>query len=160
MTFTIRNATENDIGDILTMIKEHADYVDSLHEVTTDKATLRKSLFCENPHARALMMEKDGKTIGITIFFYSFSTWLGKYGIYVEDIYIRDAYRGKGYGKKMFQYIAKLACNEDCRRIEWSALKSNDPAIKFYKKNLSAVSKDQWTMFKLEGDAISELAAL
>jgi GNAT superfamily N-acetyltransferase len=153
----IVKAEQKDIGDILAMIKELAEFENLLDQVVATEALLQRTLFCAHPHAKALLIEADGKRIGFAIFFYNFSTFLGQYGLYIEDLYIREAYRGKGYATEVLRYLSRLAIEENCGRIEWWVLDWNESAINFYKK-IGAVPMDEWTVFRLRDDAIKRLA--
>jgi len=151
-----RDAEKHDVSEILKMIKELADYENLLHEVVANEEVLLRSLFETNPRVKALIAHENNKAIGFTIFFYNFSTFLGKYGIYIEDLYIRQAYRNQGYGKKILEYLCKLAEQENCGRVEWWVLDWNESAINFYKK-LGAKPMDKWTVFRLETDEIKKI---
>ncbi len=155
--FEIRPASEHDVPIILQLIKELADYEKLLHEVVATERVLRESLFCEHAHAEVMLAYYDNKPIGFVLFFHNFSTFLGQSGIYIEDLYIRPEMRGRGFGKKLLAYLAKLAKERNYGRIEWSVLDWNKHAIKFYKK-IGAKPMDEWTMFRLEDEAIDKLA--
>lgn len=152
--FTIRTATENDLSLILQFIKQLAEYEKLLHEVIATEEILRKSLF-EQKMAEVVIGEEDGKPVGFALFFHNFSTFLGKPGIYLEDLYVKPEYRGKGYGKKLLSHLAKLALERDCGRLDWSCLDWNEPSIKFY-KSLGALPMEDWTVFRLTGESLTK----
>lgn len=151
-TLTFRNANENDIPLILTMIRELAAYENLLHEVKADEDTLRYNLF-ERRMAEVIFPVLDGKEIGFALFFHNFSTFLGKPGIYIEDLYIRKEYRHRGYGKAMIELIKEIARERECGRVEWWCLDSNTPSIRFY-KNIGAEAMTDWTVYRLSGDSM------
>ena len=155
--FMIRPATENDAGTILSLIKELADYERLTHEVVATENDIRKSLFGEHPLAEALIGEYDKIPTSFALFFYNFSTFVGKPGIYLEDLYVKPEYRGKGFGRKMLAHIARLAIKRDCGRFEWSVLDWNTPAIRTYDK-LNAKPMQDWILYRLTGEALVELA--
>ena len=152
----IREAKEKDIGVILNLIKEIAEYENMSDEVIATEETLRESIF-KNNRANALILEVDNKEIGYCIYFYNFSTFIGRSGLYIEDIFIRKEYRGNGFGSQIFKFLAKKAKDEGLKRMEWSCLDWNEPSIKFY-KSLGAVPMDEWTVYRLTEDKINELA--
>lgn len=152
--FAIRTATENDLSLILQFIKQLAEYEKFLHEVIATEEILRKSLF-EQKMAEVVIGEEDGKPVGFALFFHNFSTFLGKPGIYLEDLYVKPEYRGKGYGKKLLSHLAKLALERDCGRLDWSCLDWNEPSIKFY-KSLGALPMEDWTVFRLTGENLTK----
>lgn len=152
--FIIRTATENDLSLILQFIKQLAEYEKLLHEVIATEEILRKSLF-EQKMAEVVIGEEDGKPVGFALFFHNFSTFLGKPGIYLEDLYVKPEYRGKGYGKKLLSHLAKLALERDCGRLDWSCLDWNEPSIKFY-KSLGALPMEDWTVFRLTGENLTK----
>lgn len=151
-TLTFRNANENDIPLILTMIRELAAYENLLHEVKADEDTLRYNLF-ERRMAEVIFPVLDGKEIGFALFFHNFSTFLGKPGIYIEDLYIREEYRHRGYGKAMIELIKEIARERECGRVEWWCLDSNTPSIRFY-KNIGAEAMTDWTVYRLSEDSM------
>ncbi|HUU28838.1 MAG TPA: GNAT family N-acetyltransferase [archaeon] len=153
----IRQATENDVPLILSFIRELAGYERLSHEVIATEETLRRNLFSERCYAEVIIGSFDSKPAGFALFFHNFSTFLGRPGIYLEDIYVKPEYRQKGIGKALLSFLAGLAQERDCGRLEWSVLDWNEPAIKFY-KNLGAVPMDEWTVFRLTGEALDKLA--
>ncbi|NND82884.1 MAG: GNAT family N-acetyltransferase [Gammaproteobacteria bacterium] len=153
----IRPAQIDDAGLIVHFVTELAIYEKAEHEVQANEQHFIDTLFCEQPRAHALICELDGQAIGFAVYFYSYSTWLGKYGIYLEDLYVSPEYRGAGGGKALLRELARIAMAEDCGRIEWSVLDWNEPAIQFY-KSLGALPKEGWTIYRMEGPSIGELA--
>jgi GNAT superfamily N-acetyltransferase len=144
---TIRNASEDDIPFIYNMIKELAEYEKLADKVKADESILRENIF-NKKYAEVIISEYKNEPAGFALFFHNFSTFEGKPGIYLEDIYVRPHLRGKGTGKLMFDYIINLAKQRDCARVEWSVLDWNEPAINFYKKS-GAVPMDEWTVFRI-----------
>ena len=144
---TFRKASEEDVALILTFIKELAEYEGLLDEVKADEDTLRYNLF-ERKMAEVLFSTVDGKEIGFVLFFHNFSTFLGKPGIYIEDLYIRKEYRENGYGKATIDVIYKLAQERGCGRVEWWCLDSNTPSIEFYRR-IGAEAMIDWTVHRL-----------
>ena len=155
--FQIKLAEPDDTSLILSFIKELAVYENLSHEVVADEVTLRQSLFGERRVAEVIIGLFEDKPVGFALYFHNFSTFLGKPGIYIEDIYIKPEMRGRGIGSIMFSYLAKLARERNCGRLEWWVLDWNQPAIDFYKK-LGAVSMDEWTVNRLTGEALERLA--
>ncbi len=155
--FIIRPATESDVGTIFSLIKELADYERLAHEVLATEEDIRKSLFGERPFAEALIGEYQKEPISFALFFYNFSTFIGKPGIYLEDLYIRPQYRSKGFGRRMLGYLARLAVKRGCGRFEWAVLDWNTPAIRAYER-LNAKPMKDWILYRLTGKALAELA--
>lgn len=153
----ISPATSEDSATILRLIKALAEYEKLSHEVVADEKTLSSWLFCTAPKAHALIVELDGKVIGFALYFYNFSTFLGRPGIYIEDVFIEPEYRGKGAGKAVFQYLAAKAVAEGCGRLEWWVLNWNEPALNFY-HSIGAKPMDEWTVQRIDGDALIKLA--
>jgi GNAT superfamily N-acetyltransferase len=154
--FKIRFADANDTGLILDFIKKLADYEKKLSEVVATKDDITESFF-EHKIAEAIISEYDGKPVGFAVFFYNFSTFMGRPGIYIEDMYVNPEFRSKGIGTLMFTFIAKLAVKRKCSRLEWAVLHWNKPSINFYKK-IGAVAKDEWEIYKMDGIALERLA--
>lgn len=154
--FKLRFAKEEDIGLILKFIKELADYEKLLSEVVATEEILYDSLFIRKA-AEVIIAEYDNKPIGFALFFHNFSTFLGKPGIYLEDLYIRPDMRGKGFGKTMLAYLAKLAKDRNCGRFEWWCIDWNEPSINFY-KSIGAIPMDEWTVFRVDNEALIKLA--
>ena len=157
LNFAIRTATENDAATILALINDLAEYEKLSHEVEASEADIRKSLFGDRPVAEALIGELDGVPISFALFFHNFSTFLGKPGIYLEDLYVKPDYRGNGFGRRMLAHIARLATERDCGRFEWSVLDWNEPAIRTYDR-LNARPMKEWILYRLTGDALNKLA--
>jgi GNAT superfamily N-acetyltransferase len=155
--FQIRHASIEDCPQILAFIKELAEYEKLSHEVVATVETLEQSLFGDPAYARVLMGEYQGQAVGYALFFHNFSTFTGRPGIYLEDIYVQPAYRGKGFGKKLLSYIAHRARELDCTRVEWSVLDWNEPSIQFY-RSIGAAPMDGWTVQRLDGDALAHFA--
>ena len=153
--FKIRIADENDTGTILNFIKELAEYEKMSDEVNATEEHLTKNLF-EKKYAEVIIAELDSFPVGFALFFHNFSTFLGKPGIYLEDLYVKEEYRGRGFGKKLLAHLAKLTVERDCGRLEWSVLDWNKPAIDFY-LSLGAVPMDDWTAFRLTGDKLRNM---
>lgn len=154
--FSIRFAKREDTELILKFIKELADYEKLLHEVTADKETLENSLF-DKEMAEVIIGEYDGKAVGFALFFHNFSTFLGKAGIYLEDLYVRPEFRGRGFGKKLLSFLAELTVKRDCGRLEWWVLDWNKDSIDFY-ESLGAKAMDEWTVYRLTGSPLKNLA--
>ena len=154
---TIRFASIEDIPVILSLIKGIAEYEKLSHEVIATEEILRNSLFGDRKVAEVLIADYRMEPAGFALFFHNFSTFVGKPGIYLEDLFVQPALRGKGIGKLLLTYLGKIALERDCGRIEWSVLDWNEPAIKFYKK-LGAVPMDGWTVFRVTEEKITYLA--
>lgn len=153
--FKFRKATIKDVSLILSFIKEIAEYEKMSDEVIATEETLKKSIF-EDRRAEVLIAEVNGEEIGYVLYCFNFSTFVGRGGLYLEDIYFRAEYRGRGYGKEAFNVLANIAIERDCGRMEWVCLKWNKPSIKFY-KSLGAISMDEWSTYRLTRDKIEEL---
>ena len=156
--FSIRRARPDDAPIILELIKGLAEYEKLAHEVVATEDRLRETLFGDHPFAEVIIGEEDGTPAGFALFFHNYSTFLGKPGIYLEDLFVKPKYRGKGYGKALLIHLAKLAVERNCGRLEWSVLDWNEPAIGFY-KSIGAVPLDEWTVFRLTGNALNELGS-
>ena len=154
---SIREAQPEDAPLVLQFIHELAEYEKLRHEVVADEATLHASLFCAQPKVFALIAEVNGEAAGFALFFYNYSTFLGKHGIYLEDLYILPAFRGAGLGKRLLAYLADKAVKENCGRLEWWVLNWNQPAIDFYGR-IGADPMDEWTVQRVTGDALVKLA--
>ena len=153
----IRQAEEQDTALILSFIRELAEYEKLSHEVVATEETLRKNLFSERKVAEMFFGEWNGVAVGFMLFFHNFSTFLGRPGIYLEDLYVKPEMRGKGVGKVMLSYLAQIAVERGCGRLEWSVLDWNEPAIGFY-RSIGAVAMDEWTVNRLTGDALTSFA--
>ena len=156
-TIAIRKGSTEDIGQIYQFIRERAIYEKALDEVATDESQLRTALFGDAPRAFPLICEIDGEAVGFAIYFYNFSTWLGQYGIFLEDLYVSPQYRGHGAGKALLQFLARKAVAEGCGRFEWNVLDWNEPSIKFYEA-CGAVPLSEWVGYRLHGDALKAFA--
>lgn len=158
MHLTIRDAGIGDGVIVFRFIRDLAVYEKLAHEVVATAEMIEDALTCANARAHAVIAELDGKPVGMALYFYNFSTFLGRHGIYIEDVYVDPAQRGGGIGKKLLQHLAAKAVAEGCGRVEWWVLDWNAPAIGFYER-LGAKRMDEWTVYRLEGDALSKLAA-
>jgi len=155
--FTIRPATAADVPIILELIRALATYERAPNEVTATADGLNEVLFGEKPAAEVLLAFENETAVGFAVFFHNFSTWLGRPGLYLEDLFVRPEDRGKGYGRALLIRLAKIARDRGCGRMEWAVLDWNEPAIEFYRK-LGAKSMDEWTVFRLKRDGIAKLA--
>ena len=156
MALTFRFAQETDTLLILQFIRELADYEHLLDQVVADEATLRDQLF-EKRRAEVLFALEDGAEVGFALFFQNFSTFLGRAGLYLEDLYVRPEHRGKGYGKAFFRRLAAIAAEQDCGRLEWWCLDWNRPSIDFY-LSLGAEPMSAWTVYRISGSTLTRLA--
>ena len=154
--FKIRFAEEKDTKLILEFIKELADYEKLLNEVVATEEVLYNSLFVQK-RAEVIIGEYEGKPVGFALFFHNFSTFIGKPGIYLEDLYIKSEMRGKGFGKIMLSFLGKLAVERNCGRLEWWCIDWNEPSIKFYKE-MGAKPMDEWTVYRVDDLALHDLA--
>ncbi len=154
----IREATEEDVPLILSFIRELAEYEKLSHEVVATEDGLRDSLFGERRYAEVLIAAHEGAPAGFALFFHNFSTFLGKPGIYLEDLYVKPEFRGAGIGRKLLVHLARLAKSRGCGRLEWWVLDWNGPSIGFYEK-LGAVPMDDWTVYRVSGAALEDLAS-
>jgi len=155
--FTIRPAVEADVPVILDLIRGLAEYERAADKVVCDEARLRESLFGEKPEAEVLLGWVGSTAAGFAVFFHNYSTWWGRKGIYLEDLFVRPEMRGKGIGKALLQAVARIARDRECARVEWSVLDWNQPAIDFY-RSLGAGPKDGWTIYRLDRPEIEKLA--
>jgi GNAT superfamily N-acetyltransferase len=155
--FAIRPATLADIPIILELIRALATYERAPNDVTATEKGLAEVLFGENPAAEVLLAFENETAVGFAVFFHNFSTWLGRPGLYLEDLFVRPEDRGKGYGRALLIHLAKIARDRGCGRLEWAVLDWNEPAIEFYRK-LGAKPMDEWTVFRLTRDGIAKLA--
>jgi len=157
-TISIRAATATDVRDILQLVTELADYEKLTHEVTGTPADLERHLFGPQPFARATMAHVDGELAGFALCFYNYSTFLCRPGVYLEDLFVRPAFRRLGIGRRLLADLARHAVDIGCGRLEWAVLDWNAPSIEFY-RGLGAKPMDEWTTFRLTGDALTRLAA-
>ena len=155
---TIRAAQRADVPLILDFIRRLAEYERLAHEVVATEAELDRWLFGERPYAEVVIAEWDGAPAGFALFFANFSTFLGRPGIYLEDLFVDPTHRGRGIGRALLAHLAALAVRRGCGRLEWWVLDWNEDAIRFY-RSLGAVPMDEWTVFRVSGDALSTLAA-
>ena len=154
---TLRFAAEDDAATIFGLIEELADYERLAHEVVTDVDQLGESLFGGQRVAEVVLAEDEGEPVGFALFFSNFSTFLGRPGIYLEDLFVRPAVRGRGIGKALLGFLAGLTVERGCGRLEWSVLDWNEPAIGFYER-LGAKAMDGWTVFRMTGQALEDFA--
>ena len=155
--FEIRPARIEDVPIILELIRDLATYERAPNEVTATEEQLVEVLFGEKPVAEVLLAFEGKSPVGFAVFFYNFSTWLGRPGLYLEDLFVKPEKRGKGYGRALLVDLAKIARDRGCGRMEWAVLNWNDPAIQFYRK-LGAKPMEEWTVFRLTRNGIAELA--
>jgi GNAT superfamily N-acetyltransferase len=154
---SIRPATLEDVPQLLTFIRELAEYERLSHEVVATVDDLSRSLFGREPCAHALLAFADSAPVGFAVYFYNFSTFLGRPGLYLEDLFVRPAVRGLGIGRALLARLARLAIERGCGRLEWAVLDWNESAIRFYRK-LGAKPNDDWTTYRLSGEGLSDLA--
>ena len=155
--FEIRTTTEADVPIILSLIRELAEYEREPGAVVATEAGLREVLFGPKRSAEVLLALEKGGPVGFAVYFFNFSTWLGRPGLYLEDLFVRPDMRGKGYGRALLERLAQIAQERGCGRMEWAVLDWNDPAIQFYRK-LGAEPMNEWTVFRLTQEGISKLA--
>jgi GNAT superfamily N-acetyltransferase len=153
----IRPATAEDVPAIFRLIRQLAEYERLSQEVFLEERRLREHLFGPRPWAEVLLAEEAGQVAGFALFFHNYSTFAGKPGLYLEDLFVEPEHRGKGHGKALFQAVARLAVERGCGRMEWSVLDWNDPAIRFY-RSLGAKPMDDWTVYRLAGDSLANAA--
>lgn len=158
MSVSIRTAVVADIPLVLRFIRDLADYERSADKVAVDERSMRDALFSPRPSAEAVIAEAGGKPVGFALFFHNFSSWVGRSGLYLEDLYVDPEARGGGAGKALLTHVARLAVTRGCERFEWAVLDWNEPAIGFY-KSLGAEPLDDWTIYRLSGDALNRAAA-
>lgn len=158
MTLAIRPAAPADLPLIARLIRDLAEYEKLAHEVRFDEAVLEAKLFGPRPYAEVVIGEIDGVALGFALFFHNFSTFEGRPGIYLEDLFVRPEARGSGLGKALLAHLARLAVERDCARLEWSVLDWNSPAIGFYQA-LGARAMDEWTVMRMDGEALARLGA-
>ena len=153
---TIRYAQESDIPQILQFIRELASYENMLDDVVATEDLLREWIF-EKKKAEVIFAEENGESVGFALFFHNFSTFLGRAGIYLEDLFVEPEHRGKGVGKALLQRLAQITMERGCGRLEWACLDWNKPSIDFY-LSLDATPMDQWTVYRLTGDTLRRMA--
>lgn len=154
----IRSATADDTDTIISLIRALADYEREPQAVVLDRETFRRQVFEEQAaHVLIAQEEQTGEAAGFALYFFNFSTWLGRRGLYLEDLFVLPEQRGRGYGKALLAELARIALANECGRMEWWVLDWNKPAIGFYKA-LGAEAMDEWTVYRLTGDALRRLA--
>lgn len=158
MSLRLRGAAAADSPLIVSLIRELAVYEHAPEAAKASVADIDKALFGAHPKVHALIAEWDGEAVGFAVYFFNFSTWTGKHGLYLEDLFVRESVRGKGVGKALLARLAAIAREKDCARLEWSVLDWNEPAIGFY-RSLGAKPMDEWTVYRVEGAALDTLAA-
>jgi GNAT superfamily N-acetyltransferase len=156
--FILRFANRDDIPLILELIRGLAEYEKLAHECIATEDRLRESLFSERPYAEVLVGEYEATPVGFALFFHTFSTFLAKPGIYLEDLFVKPVWRGRGFGGAMLAYLAHIAVHRECGRLEWSVLDWNEEAIRFYER-LGATPMDGWTTFRLTGETLQAVSA-
>jgi GNAT superfamily N-acetyltransferase len=154
----IDEATERDIPLILEFVRGLAEYERHDDKVQATEERIRETIFGAEPAAQVLFAYENEIAVGFAVFFYTFSTFIGRRGLYLEDLFVKPEARGKGVGRALLRYLARLAKEKDCYRIEWAVLHWNEPAIGFYKR-LGAVPLDEWNVYRLSGDELDQLAA-
>ena len=153
----IRSATKSDVPVILSFIKKLADYERLSHEMVATEGMLRKTLFGRQRTAEVAIGYYKKEPVGFVLFFPNYSTFLGRPGLYIEDLFVDESHRGRGFGRALLLYVARLASERGCGRLEWSVLDWNEPAINFYKK-LGAIPMSEWTVFRVTGESLVRLA--
>lgn len=159
----IRAAEPSDVGEIVAMIRELADYEREPEAAEASQEQIHDALFAGSatrsgtPAAHCLVVEEGGALAGMALWFLNFSTWRGRHGVYLEDLFVRPAFRGRGYGKALLVELARICVERDYGRLEWSVLDWNQPAIDFYRSQ-GAVAMDEWTVFRVSGQALDDLA--
>ena len=154
----IRKALASDVPQIRALIRELADYERAPQEAIATEEDLLRDGFGERPRFACLMAELDGAVVGFALYFHNYSTWRGQWGLYLEDLFVRPAARGRGAGKALFVELARIAVDSKCGRFDWQVLDWNKPAIEFYAR-LGAVAKKEWLNMRLEGAALERLAS-
>jgi GNAT superfamily N-acetyltransferase len=157
MTLIVRDATPADAATILRFVRELADYEKAIHEVEASEDSVRASIFGEGSVTRALIAERDGEPIGMAVWFFSYSTWQARNGLYLEDLYVTPAARGTSAGKALLRRLAQLALENGCGRFEWSVLDWNEPSIRVYEA-IGAEPQKEWIRYRLTGDKLEALA--
>lgn len=158
MTLLIRPAAPSDVGTVLRLVRELAEYERAADQVIATEALLHDALFATPPAAEAVIAESDGQAIGMALYFFNFSTWTGWRGLYLEDLYVTPSARGTGAGKALLKHLAGIAVARGCTRFEWSVLDWNTPAQEFYRA-MGAQAMDEWTVHRVSGEALVRLAA-
>lgn len=156
-SLTIRPATREDIPTILHFVRELAIYEKAEHEMQSTSAHLERTMFCENPSVFGLICLDGDTPVGFAVYFFNYSTWQGRHGLYLEDLYVSPECRGRGAGKALLQHLAAIAVDKDCGRFEWSVLDWNEPAIGFY-ESIGASAQSEWVRYRLAGEALTAFA--
>ncbi|MBT3266221.1 GNAT family N-acetyltransferase [Candidatus Poribacteria bacterium] len=156
-SFEIRAAVVDDVATLLTLVRELAEYERLSQHVHATEESLRESMFGSRPYAEAIIACADGESVGMAVYFHTFSTFLGKPGLYLEDLYVREPHRRRGYGDALLRYVARIALERGCGRLEWAALDWNAPAVQFY-TDLGAEPLDDWTTYRVTEDTLRQLA--
>ena len=156
-SFEIRDATVADIPIIMQLIRDLATYERAPNDVIATEKDLQKVLFGAEPAAKVVIAFEEAAPVGFAVYFFNFSTWLGRPGLYLEDLFVKPEMRGRGYGRALLVHLARIARDHNCGRMEWAVLTWNDPAIEFYKK-LGAMPLEEWRVFRLTKDEIGKLA--
>ncbi|MCL1127480.1 GNAT family N-acetyltransferase [Shewanella surugensis] len=154
---SIRQAKAADSALILHFVRELAIYEKAEHEVLATEQTIKQTLFSNDSHVNALICEQDGQALGIAIYFYNYSTWLAKPGLYLEDLYVSPEHRGKGAGKLLLKKMAQIALQKNCGRFEWSCLDWNKPSRDFYDA-IGAKSQDEWVGYRMSGQTLIDFS--
>ena len=154
----LRTATEHDVPLIVRFIRELAEYERLAHECVATEETVRETLFGESRYAEVLVAEEDDQPAGFALFFHNYSTFLARPGIYLEDLYVRPEMRGRGIGKALLVRLAQIAEERNCGRLEWAVLNWNEDAIRFY-RSLGATPQNEWTVYRVTGEALRTLAS-
>lgn len=157
MSVLLRPARREDTAELLRLIRELARYEKAADQVETDEAQLASTLFDAGATAHAIVAEQGGRLVGMAIYFFNYSTWQGRNGLYLEDLFVEPEQRGAGIGKALLARLAAIAVERDCGRFEWSVLDWNTPAIEFY-ESLGARAQSEWVRYRLEGEALQALA--
>jgi GNAT superfamily N-acetyltransferase len=157
MTFEIRHANESDVPQIYQFIRALAEYEKLGHLVVATEEQLQTTLFGDSPFAEVIIGEEDGTPVGFALFFHNYSTFLAQPGIYLEDLFVKPEYRGRGYGKALLARLAQIAVERNCGRVDWAVLDWNEPSIAFY-ESLGARRMDEWHTFRLTGPSLDRLA--
>ncbi|MFG5776113.1 GNAT family N-acetyltransferase [Comamonas sp. J-3] len=154
---SIRPANIGDTDTILRFVRDLAIYEHAEDQVLSTPAHVHKTMFSEGATAHVLICEKDGQAVGFAVYFFNYSTWQGRNGLYLEDLYVDPAHRGSGAGKALLRRLARIALDKDCGRFEWSVLDWNTPSIQFY-DSLGAKPQSEWIRYRMTGDALAALA--
>lgn len=157
MENSIRPAHINDVPAILQLIRGLAEYEKALNEVVATEDALRASFFCDNPQVFAHVATQDEVVVGIAVWHLNYSTWLGKHGMYLEDLYVVPEARGRGHGMALLKVLAKICVDRDYERLQWWVLDWNEPSIEFY-KSIGAIPMDEWTVFRVSGEPLQKLS--